>query len=108
MNIQSSLINLPKNIINKKIKRDKIKEIIGNYKINLNHKFEAKKLDINDDKKISNMKYKKIFCNNSRENEKEKGNTNTNLLMNNHCRLQKPAEHVHTHNAIIKTEQYDN
>ena len=52
LNIQSSLINLPKNIINKKIKRDKIKEIIGNYKINLNHKFEAKKLDINDDKKI--------------------------------------------------------
>ena len=40
--------------------------------------------NINDDKKISNMKYKKIFCNNSRENEKEKGNTNTNLLMNNH------------------------
>ena len=52
LNIQSSLINLPKDIINKKIKRDKIKEIIGNYKINLNHKFEAKKLDINDDKKI--------------------------------------------------------
>ena len=40
--------------------------------------------NINDDKKISNMKYKKIFCNNSRENEKEKGNTNTNLLINNH------------------------
>ena len=49
MNIQSSLINLPKNIINKKIKRDKIKEIIGNYKININNKFEAKKLDMNDE-----------------------------------------------------------
>ena len=52
MNIQLSMRNLPKDIINKKIKRDKIKEIIGNYKININHKFEAKKLDINDDKKI--------------------------------------------------------
>ena len=52
LNIQSSMINLPKNIINKKIKRDKIKEIIGNYKINLNHKFEAKNLDMNDNKKI--------------------------------------------------------
>jgi hypothetical protein len=45
LNIQSSLINLPKNI-------NKIKEIIGNYKINLNHKFEAKNLDMNDNKKI--------------------------------------------------------
>ena len=52
MNIQLSMRNLPKDIINKKLKRDKIKEIIGNYKININHKFEAKKLDINDDKKI--------------------------------------------------------
>ena len=39
--------------------------------------------NINDDKKISNMKYKKIFLNNSREKEKEKGNINTNLLNNN-------------------------
>jgi len=54
MNIQSSLRNLPKNIINKKIKRDKINEILGNFKININinHKFEAKNLDINDHKKI--------------------------------------------------------
>ena len=41
--------------------------------------------NINDDKKISNLKYKKIFFNNSREKEKEKekGNINTNLLNNN-------------------------
>lgn len=52
MNIQSSLKNLPKNIINKKIKRNKINEIIGNFKINTNHKFEVKNIDINDGKKI--------------------------------------------------------
>jgi hypothetical protein len=52
MNIQSSTKNIPKKIINKKIKIEKINELIGNYKININHKFEAKELDINDDKKI--------------------------------------------------------
>jgi len=37
--------------------------------------------DITEDKKLSNMKYKKIFFNNSREKEKEKGNINPNLMI---------------------------
>jgi hypothetical protein len=53
MNIHLSHKKLPNNIIiNKKIKKDKISELVGNFKINANHKFEVKELDKNDDKKI--------------------------------------------------------
>ena len=52
MNIHLSHKKLPNNIIiNKKIKKDKISELVGNFKINANHKFEVKELDKNDDKK---------------------------------------------------------